>query len=375
MKVVFVTNGNLFHQAYLSSCISKLPDIEYLCILSAPHGGNEQKARFASRIHFDFKILDANESKTNWDLARNAIRNADLCIVGAENHKILKGIDRVYLRYSEHFFRNKLWPLNPKTYLRLPRMLLRYKKEAKKSWLLCASSHTRFDFNFYGLYRNKCLKFGYFPKANVGINLDSKIIPSSKNEQLKILFAGRSLHLKHPNVAFYVLERLRRLGLNCTLTFVSLPNKFRDHVLSKNSRLIEDGVVTVIDELPPQQLMELMSASHIFVFSSDNGEGFGATLYEAMSSKMAVIANGNAGGTGLLVRDKETGFVYKSKGQLDEIIQAIAADQEILQRVAQNAKQFIEDKYSASVAAKNLVEFGKSGYTKHFPSPEPLSKI
>lgn len=375
MKVVFVTNGNLFHQAYLASCINKIPDVDYTCILSEPLQEAEQKARLSKQMIYDFPIIDATKDDESWKLARGLIKVADLCVAGAENHAILKGINRTYFRYSEHIFKSKFWPLSPKTYLRIPKMLFKYYQEAKKSWLLCASSHAKFDFNFYGLYRNRCLRFGYFPKANVGLNLDNKFFPRTKNEEVKILFAGRSINWKHPEIAFYVLKKLGRFGLDCHLTFVSLPNRLRSHILRKHNRLVEKGLVTVIDELSPEKLMQVMASSHLFVFPSDNGEGFGATLYEAMSSKMAVIANTLAGSTELLVQDGINGFVYKSKKQLDRILENIARDPSIMECVAIKAKDFIDKHYSAEIAAQNLVDFVKSGCKKEFDNGEPVSRI
>lgn len=375
MKIVFVTNGILFHQAYFCSRINHMPNVEFLCVISLPHDCEEQKVRLAVSANYDFQILDATENTTNWNDARKAIKNADLCLVGAENHDILKGIDRVYLRYSEHIFRNKFWFINPKTYLRFPKMLLTYQKESRTSWLLCASSHTKFDFNFYGLYRKKCLKFGYFPKANVGVDLSKKQFPLTTRDQVRILYVGRSIKLKHPAIAFYVLEKLRSRGCNCQLTFVSLPSKLRESLLKKYSYLVYEGFVTVIDELPPNKVMSLMASSHLFIFPSDKGEGFGATLYEAMSSKTAVIANKLAGGTDLLVENGVSGFVYKSKKDLDSILGKISQHPNVLKTVATKAKEFIDTRYNADVAAKNLIEFAKSGYKKEFQDREPLAKM
>ena len=380
MKIVFVTNDITFHQSYLASCINSIQGVEYTYICSSPLDKNEQKMRLSVNEHYDFKILVAVPNTKEWDEARKLICESDVCLVGSENHAILKGIDRVYLRYSEHIFKTPLWYLNPKTYLRFPKMLYSYRKEARKGWLLCASSHTKFDFNFYHLYRNRCLKFGYFPKANLESDLSTKKFPSEKEEELKIVFAGRCIKWKHPEKAFYLTERLLALGVNCKLVFVSHTDgangeKLLNKIKSKYSSLISSGRVRLIDEMPYKDLMALFAKAHIFIFPSDNGEGFGATLYEGMSSKMVVIANKKAGSTNLLVKNGINGFSYTSKRELDQIISYISGNIRCLEPTATNAKKFIDSKYSARVAAQNLIEFAKSGYTKLLPSDEPLSKL
>lgn len=156
-----------------------------------------------------------------WNEASNLIMESDICLVGSENPDLLKGISRVYFRYSEHIFKTPFWYLNPKTYLRFPKIRHSYIKEAKNGWLLCASSHAKFDYNFYGLYKNRCLRFGYFPRANVEVDLSGKKFPFSKKDELHIVYVGRSVRWKHPEKAFYFTERLLSLGVNCKLTFVS----------------------------------------------------------------------------------------------------------------------------------------------------------
>ncbi len=159
------------------------------------------------------------------------------------------------------------------------------------------------------------------------------------------------------------------------MAFISLPSKLRDRIFKKYQQEIDSGLVKVYDELPPKEIMAIFAESHLFIFSSDQGEGFGATLYEAMTSKVAVIANAKAGGTNLLVKDGENGFVYKTKRQLDGILDNIAENLSVLEKVASGAKKFVEEKYNAKVAAHNLAEFVKSGYTKSFPDDEPISKL
>ena len=288
---------------------------------------------------------------------------------------MLKGIHRPFFRYSEHFNKKNHWYMCPKAYLRIPKLYWRYRKEQKGSYLLCASYYAKRDFNMCGLYRNHCLRFGYFPQGNIGNPLTNKKFPVSKQDELKLVFVGRSINLKHPDISFYALRKLREKGVNCSLTFISLPSKLRDRIFKKYRQEIDSGLVKVYDELPPKEIMAIFAESHLFIFSSDQGEGFGATLYEAMTSKVAVIANAKAGGTNLLVKDGENGFVYKTKRQLDGILDNVAENLSVLEKVASGAKKFTEEKYNAKVAAHNLAEFVKSGYTKSFPDDEPISKL
>lgn len=377
MHIILLTNSVLLHQLYLCNAFSSEPGVDFTLIISVPPAGlSNQKSRLLGNSgSFDFNIIRSYESDAERTRAIELIKEADICIVGAEDHSLLDGIKRPYFRYSEHINKHNYWYLYPKSYLRIPKMYLRYRNEQKGSYLLCASYYSKRDFNMYGLYRHRCLRFGYFPQGNIGNPLADKQFPISKKDELKLVFVGRSISWKHPDISFYALRKLRSKGVNCSLTFISLPSNLRKRILKKYRQEIDEGLVKVYDELPPKDIMSIFAESHLFIFSSNQGEGFGATLYEAMTSKVAVIANAKAGGTNLLVKDGENGFVYKTKRQLDGILDNIAENLSVLEKVASGAKKFTEEKYNAKVAAHNLAEFVKSGYTKSFPDDEPISKL
>ena len=377
MLIVLLTNSVLFHQWYLCSAFSQEPCVEFKLIVSLPPVGaeNQKNRLLGSNTIFNFDVVRSYENDAERARALEFIKQADICIVGAEDHSLLKGIKRPFFRYSEHINKNNHWYLCPRAFLRIPKMYWRYRNEQKGSFLLCASYYAKRDFNLCGLYRNHCLKFGYFPQGNIGNPLINKKFPVNKQDELKLVFVGRSIHWKHPDISFYALRRLRSKGLNCSLTFISLPSKLRERITKKYKQEIDEGLVKVYDELPPKDIMSIFAESHLFIFSSDQGEGFGATLYEAMTSKVTVIANAKAGATNLLVKNGENGFVYKTKRQLDKILDNIADDPSILEKVASGAKQFTEEKYNAKVAAHNLVEFVKSGYTISFSDDEPIAKL
>ena len=377
MLVVFVTNSIILHQYFLAKSFVHEPDVIFKLIVSVKAADcDEQKLRlFNLNDGLDIEVVYSYKNSEEREKAIRLIKSSDVCIVGSEDRSLLEGIRRQYFRYSEHFNKWNLWFFHPKTYLRIPRMFCRFRKEIPGSYLLCASYYAKRDFNLCGLYRNHCLKFGYFPQGNIGNPLTNKKFPVSKHDELKLVFVGRSINWKHPDISFYALEKLRSKGVNCSLTFISLPSKLRERIFKKYKQEIDDGLVKIYDELPPKDIMSIFAESHLFIFSSDQGEGFGATLYEAMTSKVAVIANVNAGATNLLVKDGENGFVFKTKRQLDRILDNIAENPAILEKVASGAKQFTEEKYNAKVAAHNLVEFVKSGCTKSFPNDEPISKL
>lgn len=141
MLVVLVTNSVLLHQCFLCEAFNNDPDVRFaLVICFQPAGSCNQKARLlGDSLQFDFDIIRSYESDNERVRAIKAIEQADICIVGAEDHSLLKGIHRPFFRYSEHFNKKNHWYMCPKAYLRIPKLYWQYRKEQKGSYLIyCA---------------------------------------------------------------------------------------------------------------------------------------------------------------------------------------------------------------------------------------------
>jgi glycosyltransferase involved in cell wall biosynthesis len=84
----------------------------------------------------------------------------------------------------------------------------------------------------------------------------------------------------------------------------------------KTKSLIEkldvDDCVSLIGNMPNDEILALMQTSHIFIFTSDRNEGWGAVLNEAMSNGCAVVASNMIGAAPFLIKHGENGYMFKS---------------------------------------------------------------
>lgn len=69
------------------------------------------------------------------------------------------------------------------------------------------------------------------------------------------------------------------------------------------SRLKLDNYVEFLGSMPPESVRTYMEESEIFIATSDQNEGWGATVNEAMSSACAVVASHAIGAVLFCIKD------------------------------------------------------------------------
>ena len=68
--------------------------------------------------------------------------------------------------------------------------------------------------------------------------------------------------------------------------------------------------VHLLGKMPNGEVMEAMRSHHIFCFTSDKNEGWGAVLNEAMSSGCCPVSSIATGSTPYLIKDGVNGFSF-----------------------------------------------------------------
>ena len=115
--------------------------------------------------------------------------------------------------------------------------------------------------------------------------------------------------------------------------------------------------VTMLGAMPPERVREHMEKADIFLFTSDQNEGWGAVLNESMNSGCVVIANQVIGSVPYLVRDGDNGFVVKECSSVDEIIGYVSRcmeNHQIMRQIGEAAYRTIRDEWNAQKAAEHL---------------------
>ena len=109
-----------------------------------------------------------------------------------------------------------------------------------------------------------------------------------------------------------------------------------------------------------EDVLELFKNSDVFIMSS-KAEGFGRTTIEAMLGGCLLLGT-DSGATPELVRDGETGFLYKydNSYELSLLMEKVVEEREKLFDVVMSSQKEALDKYNAYIDMKNIVnEYNK----------------
>ena len=100
-----------------------------------------------------------------------------------------------------------------------------------------------------------------------------------------------------------------------------------------------------------------MERAGIFLMTSDEKEGWGVVLNEAMNSGCAVVASHAAGGAPILLRQNDNGYLYPSGNTeaLYERVKYLLVHPEEQERLGLSAYRTVTEHWNAETAAERLI--------------------
>lgn len=341
MKVIFVSNFLNHHQIPLCDELQKRCD-EFWFI--ATEKGQSQGYQKSTEAEY---VIDYETDK---DLAERQILEADAVIFGACPDSLVDlrmKEDKLSFVYSERFLKKGEWRrFIPRTRKKIINRVVKHKD--KNLYVLCASGFLTKDLGYFGFPKEKCYKWGYFPK-----------VPCEKargKKENSILWAGRMLSWKHPEIPILVAEKLRKKGYNFTLNIVGEgPEKEELSQMITAKEL--QHCVKLLGSKNHNELMEIMAEHEIFMFTSDRYEGWGAVLNEAMGNGCATVSSDAIGSVPFLIKNGKNGLTFKSKNFRDAYkkVAMLLENKEMIKKTGQNAQEDIEKLWNYKIAAQRLI--------------------
>ncbi len=249
----------------------------------------------------------------------------------------------------------------------IPRLTKKYlhlhvSNRNKNMYVLAASAFTSLDFKkMFNSYKNKCYKFGYFPVHKVyDINELMERKERLSNGKISILWLGRMLKLKRPDLVIKAAARLKKDGYDFTLHMVG-----EGEMRPVCEKLVKDlgleNNVTFEDFLSPDDAREKMADYKVYVMTSNKLEGWGSVIYEGLNAGCAVVASHICGATPWLVEDKKCGLVFKS-GSVDSLynkLKYLFDNQKLIKEYGVRAYNKMHDKWNPQNAAKSILQLSK----------------
>lgn len=355
MKLVIFSNILNHHQINIADELYQLLGDDFKFVATCPFNKFNLKGGldYSDRSYY-FNISASENDKVN--ASRLAIES-EVCVFGACSQEY--AIERakhnpngLSFEMAERWLKKgwinafssscRRWWLN---YMRYYRKASFYK--------LCMSAFTAKDDELLGCYKGKHFKWGYF----TSINTFSRLTEITQNTPIRLLWCGRFLKLKHPELVLNTAAALKKKGYKFQMEMVG-DGEIREGMEALANKLGVWDVVVFCGNLPNSQVLDKMSNSDIFLFTSDKKEGWGAVVNEAMSQRCVVVASDEIGSVPYLIKDGINGLHFKS-GELNALVtkvQWLIEHPEEMNKIKEKAHQTILETWSPKKAAHNLLQ-------------------
>ena len=340
MKVVYVSNFLNHHSLPLCEEFIRNAD-DFTFITTDMH----YSQGYQQPVEKPYVVFSEKEPER----AKRLIFDADMVIFGACPASMMEermSANKLSFLYTERYFKRGTWRrFIPSTRRSIERRVGRYR--GKDLFVLCASAFLPYDLSFFGYPIEKCLKGGYFPECK---GVECEKTPRS------ILWAGRMLDWKHPEVPVEVAKKLRSEGIDFTMTIVGEgPEEGRVRALIEKYAL--SGCVKMAGSASHEKLMDMMAEHEIFMFTSDRNEGWGAVLNEAMTNGCAVVASSAIGSVPYLIDNGENGRIYRDgrTAEAYDVVKELLLNRELARQYGVAARESMKN-YDYRTFVKRIME-------------------
>ncbi len=355
MKIVFLSDFLNHHQIPTSDELYSVTNGEYRFIQMECM--NDERKGMGWTIEEE-KIPYLVRYSDNPKNAQNLIESADVVIAtGSVKYKyIINRIKRggLLIKYDERPFKH-----SDHEFLFKPRQLRMMLKchtacRDKNVYMLCAGAYVSDDMKRFFAYPGKMYKWGYFPEFH-----DYGIAGPKKRcgEKKRILWSGRLIEWKRPQMALELAEYLKRNKRDFEMTMIGtgeLKEKISKEIEERNLK----DYINLIDVVPHDEMYRFFLSADIFFMTSGRNEGWGAVLNEAMNQACVCVADRMAGAVPWLLKDKVNGFIYDTPQEAYDIVDSLfetkAAD---LEKIGRNAYSSILNGWTPRLAVHRLMEF------------------
>lgn len=361
MRLVFVSSAMNHHQLPFCMAMVRAIGDDFKFIATKPVTEERLKLGYHDyNNQFDF-IITAYENEEKYNQARMLNYESDVSIVGSAPEEFVS--DRAYsgkltFRYSERLYKTSIkHAFSPQFVKEICAIHTPMRK--KNVYMLCAGAYVSFDYGIWGHYKNKTYKWGYFPETREH-NLKQLFEKKNEDKKMKLLWVGRMLDWKHPELSIIVADKLKKLGYNFVLDIIGT-GPMEDELRNMVETMHLQEHVCFWGSMSPDNVRQHMEKAHVFLFTSDRNEGWGAVLNEAMNSGCVVICNKAIGAVPFMVVDKENGLIYSRNNSqvILQLVKKVLDNPEMIEQLGTNAYFTIEKEWNAQVASERFLNLSQ----------------
>lgn len=207
------------------------------------------------------------------------------------------------------------------------------------------------DLRTIGIFDDRVWRWGYFTS-----------VPTEAPEQrpkrpLKVLWVGRMIDWKRVDTLIRAVGRICNLPWFGKCTIVGDGPERRKLLSLADSLKIDNSKIRFVPPVAAEQVQRLMREADVYVLPSNQMEGWGVVMNEAMAEGCAVVACAEAGASQVLIEDGVTGLLFRAGDyrQLTSLLERLGQDHSYLSRLGRQAWLRISKLWNARLAAERLV--------------------
>ena len=356
MTITFISNYINHHQIPFSNALYELLGDDYHFIQTEPMEEERLAMGWSKEGEKLPYVLQLSEEE---EKCRKLITDSDVLLAGWSGRedlvqaRMLAG--GLTVRISERIYREGQWKaISPKGLIHKYKEHTRFRSGA--AYLLCAGAYVASDFSIIRAYPDKMYRWGYFPETR---HYTSEQLTEMKagRGRVDIVWAARFIPLKHPEYMLKLAKHLKENPVGDFHIHMVGGGEMEEEMKKLAAVYQVEDVLTFYGFRTPEEVREVMEKCHIFIFTSNHLEGWGAVVNEAMNSGCVPVANVQAGAVPYLIKHGDNGMVYSDDdfNKMEETVRYLIAHPEEVKVMGRRAYETITEQWNAGEAAKRLL--------------------
>jgi len=352
MRLALFTNIPSIHQIPLAKAFADRLNGDFALVCW--ESGNEERRKLGWEDNFvEEWLVKAWISTEEAARAVEILRTAEVVVWGyAPQQEIEARVasGKLTFRYTERLFKRGRWRiLDPRVF----RSILRIHASSRASvhHLLAVGPYCADDFRLIRAHQGRMWRWGYFPQVPPAISRHpSYDVPV-------VLWAGRMISWKRVDLLIRAAAWVRERGANFRLRLIGYgAEEERLRALATHLGLADRCEFQ--GPMSPEGVGKAMEEADIYVLPSNQQEGWGAVVNEAMSRGCCVIGSKSAGSVPWLIRDGVNGYIFDGDDaeNLGRILLRCLEAPDRTREMGRNARATMLNLWSPEVAAKRFLQ-------------------